>query len=548
MNRHSFLESIEAVAGLSEDAPKRRLLLACAHTYEVYEPFLRGYAAERGFALEIDGLPFGTLAQALRDGRDLGRAVCVLYPWDLAPGLDWYTGLLAHVDTPDRIYSEAKQTLDALQKHPESSLVYVPAPIPPVTSSLRIDARLHSRLALMVAAQGGHVLEGVEFSLDSYVSRGIPASARGLSLIAKESISLRFGEVENVKKVLVTDLDNTLWRGVIDEDGPDALFAEPNGPGHIHFIYQTYLRKLRSEGTLIAVASRNSPADVETGLLGQTAIGKDDFVAVMAGYGTKSSMISGLAEKLNLGLDSFVFVDDNLIEIEEVSTAMPEITCLHFPDHADEFPEFLRLAGKCFDKTRVTEEDQLRAVHYKKRLDSVNPVDLSSDRLRPFLRDQNMRLTVFDRSRKGQARAIQLINKTNQFNMNGRRWSEEEVMDVLVKGGRLLSASLEDRNGSFGEITALLMDAERHALAYAMSCRVFQRRVEHAFLATLSEAGLLPVSFGYETTSRNEPFRVFLSELGVEKPTSDPGHLLTVGIDRMCRPETELFTITTTLA
>ncbi len=543
MNLLSFLDADKAIKNLRADAPSHRLLLACGHTYEVYEPFLRGYAAQRGLALDVEGLPFGTLAQAIRGDRDLGNAVFVVYPWDLASVLDWYTGLPNQTVGADQIYSEAKEVLDALRSHSDKPVLYIPAPIPPATGSIKSDAVVGATLARLVAENGGQVLDGVDFSLESYITRGIAAPAAGISLIAQTAISLRYGVVDNPKKVLVTDLDNTLWSGIVGEDGADNLISEPNGPGHKFHLYQSFLHGLKCRGTLIAAASRNSLADAEAGLAAQSAINTDDFVDVMANYGTKSSMLLSLAQKLNLGIDAFVFVDDNAIEIEEVSTALPDVTCLHFPKRTDDFPDFLDTLGRLFDKSQITEEDVLRTQNYKRQLKSVAPADLSSDRLRTFLRDQDMRLTVFDRSKCDQTRAIQLINKTNQFNMNGRRWSDEEINNTLENGGKLISARLEDRNGTYGEIIALLMDARRHTLAYVMSCRVFQRRVEYAFLSSLNALDILPKSFGYEATERNEPFKLFMDELGVVETEQNCQPLSLSVIANVCHRETELFDV-----
>ena len=130
-----------------------------------------------------------------------------------------------------------------------------------------------------------------------------------------------------------------------------------------------------------------------------------------------------------------------------------------------------------------------------------------------------MRLIVHDRSQGDRTRAVQLINKTNQFNANGRRWSEEEIAAVLERGGRLFGASLADRAGSHGEIISCLVGPEGIIEAFVMSCRVFQRRVEHAFLVALAARGVRPSGVRYAGTERNEPFRQFVRHPAFGAPT-----------------------------
>jgi hypothetical protein len=156
---------------------------------------------------------------------------------------------------------------------------------------------------------------------------------------------------------------------------------------------------------------------------------------------------------------------------------------------------------------------------YRRRLEGLVPEGHAGADIREFLRSLAMRLEVTDRSGGDRARAVQLINKTNQFNLNGRRWTDDEVGAVLSRGGRLVCATLSDRSGSHGEILALLMGADRVVESWVMSCRVFQRRVEHAFLLALIDGDLAPAAFRFARTERNEPMaRFLLAELGLVEP------------------------------
>jgi FkbH-like protein len=233
---------------------------------------------------------------------------------------------------------------------------------------------------------------------------------------------------------------------------------------------------------------------------------------VLAGYGAKSAQISHLARSLNLGLESFVFVDDNPVELAEVATALPQVTIRTFPDRDEGIPALFQELAADFRRDVITAEDRNRTEMYRRRFESIAPIELAGADLTAFLRELSMTLTIHDRSSGDRTRAVQLINKTNQFNLNGRRVEDADIASILAGGGRLYGASLADRTGSHGEILSCLVDSRGVMRAFVMSCRVFQRRVEHAFLAWLCAQAGAPTLLDYAETPRNEPFRIFLRD------------------------------------
>src|SRR5947209_2116195 len=166
-------------------------------------------------------------------------------------------------------------------------------------------------------------------------------------------------------------------------------------------------------------------------------LGEEDFVAIIASYRAKSAQIRELAERLNLGLDSFVFVDDNPVELTEVSLALPDVRCVRFPQHDDDLAAFLNEVSSLFPRRATTSEDRERTEMYRRRLEGIVPSDLQGADLTRFLKDLKMTLTIHDRACGDRTRAVQLINKTNQFNLNGRRVSDDDVRVVLDAGGHL---------------------------------------------------------------------------------------------------------------
>jgi FkbH-like protein len=233
-----------------------------------------------------------------------------------------------------------------------------------------------------------------------------------------------------------------------------------------------------------------------------------------------------------------------VIEIEEVSTALPDVRTLVFPTNDDSLPALLADLSSLFRRSVVTAEDSDRTAMYRRRLETMVPVDVAGADVTAFLRGLQMSLAIHDRSHGDRARAVQLINKTNQFNINGRRVDDHEVGAILADGGRLYTCTLSDRTGSHGEILSCLIDGNGTIRSLVMSCRVFQRRVEYAFFAWLAGQGIAPKSLEFARTPRNEPATRFLEDSAVS--TGDDG-LKTIDWDQFTRAnarDLELFALT----
>src|SRR5207237_670947 len=183
---------------------------------------------------------------------------------------------------------------------------------------------------------------------------------------------------------------------------------------------------------------------------GRLLLQEPDFVAILASYHAKSAQIRELAERLNLAPDAFVFVDDNPVELAEVALALPAVRCVAFPQRDDDLARFLGTLAGLFPHGTITAEDRARTDMYRRRLAGLVPSELQGADLTRFLEGLRMTLTIHDRTRGDRARAVQLIDKTNQFNLNGRRYTDEDIGKILDAGGRLFGVTLSDRTGSPG--------------------------------------------------------------------------------------------------
>jgi FkbH-like protein len=419
------------------------------------------------------------------------------------------SGTVADVDA---ILARAEQVAVLLAKRKQARLAYLPAAIPPLCPVWSDNVRLATELTALAVRAGAALVSPQHFSLATYLANGAPMSGGALSTVAEVLVDLLLIPPSVTFKVVATDADNTLWAGLVGEDGVGRVSAEPHGRAFRHFVYQGFLLRLKAAGILLAVISRNDEDMVRAALdSGRMPLKVEDFVAIRADYGAKSDHVRALAESLNLGVDSIVFVDDNVVELAEVASAAPGVTCQAFPAKDEDLPAFLDRLALLFDRRSVTVEDTERTEMYRRRAATHPPTDGAG--LMNFLKGLDMLLTMFDRTNDDWTRAHQLINKTNQFNLNGRRMDASQVATVLAEGGRMFTATLDDRTGSHGEIIACLVDRDGRVHALVMSCRVFQRRVEYAFLLWLLGHWQGPaLTFAFSATERNEPFRNFVAD------------------------------------
>ncbi|MDQ6769215.1 MAG: HAD-IIIC family phosphatase [Gemmatimonadota bacterium] len=539
----NFLEAKRLLDGFT-GGPPLPFLFALSGSAEPFDLYLRAAAAKRGRLAVAHVLPFNTLAQSLRREPERGLVeVFLLLPWDFAPEADWRTGALERAD--EESLRERAIEIERLLSRRRARLLYLPAPLPPLFANHNRDAAFELALESLAVGLGARVLPRETFSLPGYFLSGCPVSGASIGSVAEAVVVLASEALLQPKKVLVTDLDNVMWSGGIGEDGLQGIAFEQQGRGYPHSIYQGLLRRLRCEGALLVAVSRN---DAEIAMLpfrtGRMPLREEDFVAIVASYHAKSAQIAELASRLNLGLDSFVFVDDSPVELTEVSLALPAVRCVPFPRQADALAGFLSELSRLFGRREITAEDRDRTDLYRRRLEGLTPSTTSGADISRFLKDLGMTLTLHDRSHGDHTRADQLINKTNQFNLNGRRVTEPEIGEVVKTGGRLYSASLSDRSGSHGEILSCLVTVDGVITALAMSCRVFQRRVEHAFFAWLASQPHPPAAMDWASTPRNEPFAQFLRELtGAEAPAAGTVIISFADVcDRFSR-DTDLFKI-----
>ncbi|MBL4615248.1 MAG: HAD-IIIC family phosphatase [Magnetovibrio sp.] len=509
----NFLDARKTLKGFSSEN-KTSIFLGMSGTVNQLCTYVRAYAAYDNIDAHINTVSFGALSQALIQLEESAeREIYVLFPWDFAAELDWRSGVSDTVGSPNTLLEHATFTANQFKSRKNAKFVYIPAPVLPIFSDVNdVETLSHSILSL-ARDLGAKVISPNVFTLGGYLSTGSPLRGENLSDVAKVVWSMSVEDRKENFKVLVTDLDGVLWSGMIAEDGLSGIECEPEGRGYSHFLYQGLLRKLKASGIVLAAVSRND-LDVALSPFKASTVHmvEDDFVAIIASYEAKSAQIRMLADQLNLGLDSFVFIDDNPVELAEVSTSLPQVLCIEFPSTDDDFVEFVVQVSEKFSREVVTDDDRDRSEMYRRRLGSMPPSDEQGANIDLFLRGLEMKLTLHDRSSEGWERAVQLINKTNQFNLNGNRINPEDVAKKLALGARLISGELSDRTGRHGEVIACLVEPDGLVSSFIMSCRVFQRLLEYAFIVCVLQNIRSDLIFAFKPTDRNSAIKSFLAD------------------------------------
>ncbi|MDR1650613.1 MAG: HAD-IIIC family phosphatase [Synergistaceae bacterium] len=353
---------------------------------------------------------------------------------------------------------------------------------------------------------------------------GIPFSKTGEEVIAGEIDTIWRAAHTARRKCLALDLDNTLWGGVIGELGIDGLHLDRAGSGSRFYDFQKRIQELKRSGVLLVVLSKNNMLEALNGIDNHPgmALRSGDFAAILANWNPKSQNLKSAADSLNIGTDAFVFIDDNPVEREMMRMELPEVTVPEFPADSSKLEEFiLDVAHRYFLQIRASDEDALKteqyadeAVRRERKSGFASPED--------YLRSLDMVLTLEELNDINLLRASQLTQKTNQFNLTSKRYSESEMKSVLESpDARAYIGDLSDRYGPYGKVTLCIARcAGGHAGidTFLMSCRAMSRGVETAFLRAvediLEESGIGTVHARYIKSGKNEPAEDFWMRAG----------------------------------
>ncbi|RAS66003.1 D-glyceryl-ACP synthase [Lentzea atacamensis] len=324
------------------------------------------------------------------------------------------------------------------------------------------------------------------------------------------------------KKVLVLDLDNTLWGGVVGDDGPSGIQIGPMYPGNAFREMQRRAVSLRRQGVVLALCSKNEAAIVDQVLNEHPdlVIRPADIAARAVNWQPKDQNIRALAAQLNLGLDSFVFADDSTFETELVRGSIPEVTVVHLNGDPADHVAAVQRAGS-FDVLTTTATDRSRTELYKARAERTSFAE-SFGTVDDYLRSLEITVTVREADEFSLPRLVQLGQRTNQFNMIGRSHPEARTREMAASDDCLvLVFEVADRFGAQGIVGGVWVSRrDDHWLIenFVMSCRVFTRGVEHTVVQHIvdraASAGASRLEADFAATDRNKAAAAFYPEAG----------------------------------
>lgn len=562
--RRALSRCVEAEVDLAPLSPFRLAVLSNG-TVDFIADEIPAAAARHGVAVELVIPDFDQVVQMATDpnsavnrsGPD-GVLLAVDYRWF---GFDSAAedGEAAVVEGVDRLFAAA----EAIRSHSGASLIFQTLAAPPAPLFGSYDRRVaQSPLAMVEATNayivaraadvGGYVLDVAQlaariglddwFDPTQWAAYKVPFSPHCNGAYA-DHLGRLLGAIRGKsRKCLVLDLDNTLWGGVVGDDGVEGLTVGLGNPlGEAFLEIQKMALTLRNRGVVLAVASKNDHQVAMDALQTHPEfLMRSEHIAVFqANWSDKASNLEAIAKTLSVGLDALVLLDDNPAERAQVRAALPAVAIPELPTDPAWYPWFLQSAGY-FEAVGFSEEDKQRAVSYSANAQRAEVESKARD-LGDYLSSLGMSLSVSEFDLPGRSRISQLINKTNQFNLTTRRYTEVEVADVETRGDRIgLQARLRDRFGDLGMIAVVIchikdQDEGRtaHIDTWLMSCRVLGRKVEEAMFTALAEVlrsrGVTYLSAEYRPSQKNHMVREHYDKLGLPLLKEDEAGIRTYG-------------------
>lgn len=318
----------------------------------------------------------------------------------------------------------------------------------------------------------------------------IPFNLNHVPIFSEYVLRIIGSRLGKSRRCLICDLDNTLWGGVIGDDGLDKILIGNGDPvSEAHLDLQKIILDIRNRGIALAICSKNNE---ENALLPfkkhpEMILKEEHFAIIQANWTDKATNIRHIAKSLSLGLESMVFIDDNPVEREQVRQELPEVAVPELPDDASQYSNILTEAGY-FESITFSNEDKIRAKTYEDN-SKRHKLLKSSSNMEKFLKDLKMQISFKNFDKLGRPRISQLINKSNQFNLTTKRYTENEI-EKLEKDKKYFNRQirLKDKFGDNGMISVVIcekLNSQWIIDTWLMSCRVLGRNVELATLYNL---------------------------------------------------------------
>lgn len=531
-----------------------RIDIERSFTVEPAVAVLRAKGYLHGFDLDVRVGGFDAVAAEMMDvsgtlyARQSDVVIVAVQTRSIAPDL-WYefSGMAnQQVDAAiDRVCRQMHSWIQTLRSHSSAHAIVHTLDTPVFTSGGLLDAstrggqreaidRINARLREIAAAiPGVHLLDydglmarhGLLAWEDPvrWATLRMPLATDSVAHLADEWLRYLHPLSGRLAKVLVCDLDNTLWGGVLGEEGIEGIQVGGDYPGCAHQSLQRAILDLYHRGIVLAVSSKNDEVQVLAALANHPGmiLRPEHFAALRINWNDKAASLREIAAELNVGTDALAFLDDNPHERQWVRSQLPEVWVIDLPDEPACYERVLR-RQPVFERVALTDEDRRRGLLYAQQRCRRN-LEQSCQTLEEYYQSLGLIVQVESVSADTLERAAQLIAKTNQFNLTGRRFTVQELADLQSQDDAMvLVTRVRDRFGDSGIVGVIVARLDSSGVcrikALVMSCRVIGRTVETAMLAALCEhaveRGSRRLEGFYVPTARNEPARDFYPRHG----------------------------------
>ena len=525
---------------------QRTLAVAVAANFtpDLVRPAIAHWLGELGIVSTIEIAPYNQLFQELIDPASLfGRtrnginvALIRLGDWARREG-EGHARKGAEGESSEALARNVDELIELASAYAArdgaAPLLVMVCPEPPATRDdpdrAAIFAEAERRILGALGAVRGALAIGSEALLAAYPTEiyddpasdelgHIPYTQTFFSALGTVAARKIRAYVEPPHKVLALDCDNTIWSGVVGEDGAAGVVIDAGRAA-----IQRFAVAQHEAGVLVCLASKNVDEDVDEVFRTRAMpLEKRHILASRVNWQPKSRNLRELAQELNLGLDAFVFLDDSRVECAEVRANCADVLTIELPEGSAEAARVIENIW-AFDRWKVTAEDRKRGELYRQNLERTRTLRAAPS-MDEFLASLSLQITVAPPTPAEIPRTAQLTFRTNQLNTTTVRRAEAELASLLAAGKiEALAVTVADRFGDYGLVGVVLFDGDGEAIraeTFLLSCRVLQRGVEHRMVARLGEIaverGLGHVTLPFVPTAKNQPARDFLRSLGEE--------------------------------
>lgn len=549
----TLMQALKTLDSGSEASRVLKVGISSSVTVELLGTYLRKHAAIHGLCIQpLQGSyddPLGDIQRFVSEGAE--QVVIILFLDNLLPSFeaqvphlssDLITTKEAEIHTRVALALKAGASLSAIYLstfHRMTSAAEpgtqdaVDACTARLNTMLRDEAGLHANVKLIDAQKLLAVLgAGAVFDARFYYRAKAPYTASYLDSFAAAVSSASRGFGSYFYKVLALDCDNTLWSGVIGEDGIAGVKLEPfDYPGNVFWRVQHELVRLEQNGVLLCLCTKNNPADVEEVFASHPAmvLKPGQIVARRVNWTDKVQNLRELAAELNLGLDSFVFLDDSDFECAAVRSQLPQVHTVQVPKNLPDYPRVMEGISQLFLGAGVSAEHRSKTQQYQQRAAAIaEQAEFASQE--QYLASLRLKALLTLNAQTAITRIAELSQKSNQFNLTTRRYSDADIAQRM-KGpdSEVYSLVVKDRFGDAGLTGVVVMRYEQqtaHVEAFFMSCRVIGRGVEFSIWNHITEQaatrGCKQMLAAYVPSAKNSLVERFFDELGMQRVSNLP--------------------------